>query len=40
MTDEATILAYVDGELGAAQAEAFETAMAADPDLAERVARC
>ncbi|MFN3514743.1 MAG: anti-sigma factor family protein [Phenylobacterium sp.] len=39
MTDEATILAYVDGELDAAQAEAFETAMAADPDLAERVAR-
>ena len=36
---EETLIAYADGELDAAQRVALETAMAGDPELAQRVAR-
>jgi len=38
MTAEERLLAYVDGELAAADSAAFEAEMAADPDLAAQVA--
>jgi hypothetical protein len=37
--DDATLMAYVDGELPAAEAARVETAIAADPELAATVAR-
>lgn len=39
MTREDLIIAYVDGELDAAERARFETEIAADPDLAAQVAR-
>jgi hypothetical protein len=39
MISDEKIIAYVDGELDAAGVAEIETAMAADPELAERVAR-